>query len=411
MPTLREVLEQALAADPDDRAAHAAYADHLAEQGDPRGELIQVQIALEDEQVTGAQRRRLLKREAELLARHRREWLGELAADFLGEAGAKTARRRRGTAAGVGVRRGWLDNLHLTSLSVEQARRLRELSIARLLRRLVVDFTDYDSPGEYRPGPDVPAGSWNAGLLPLRGAPFLKHLRVFQLGRSAPDEYDVVEQPAGGPVDPYDFPLPASGEHVVGLIEEMIGLEEMYLFAHDVQMESLFALPTLGHLRVLQLYHGFPYPLETLAESPAFDNLSQLLIHPHATPWDGSAIRLEQVRAVVRSPHLANLTHLQLRLSDMGDGGCEEIVRSGVLKRLKVLDLRHGCITDEGARALAACPDLRNLELLDVQRNRLTAGGVKALKGAGIWVRAENQQQPAEGGGYNDDYLYEGDVE
>src|SRR5262249_5265412 len=41
-------LEEALAEDPDDRAAHAAYADHLAERGNPRGELIQVQLALED---------------------------------------------------------------------------------------------------------------------------------------------------------------------------------------------------------------------------------------------------------------------------------------------------------------------------------------------------------------------------
>jgi uncharacterized protein (TIGR02996 family) len=411
MPTLREVLEKALAADPDDRAAHAAYADHLAEQGDPRGELIQVQIVLEDEQVTGAHRRRLLKREAELLARHRREWLGDLATDFLGEEGAKSAKRRRGAAAGVGFRRGWLDNLHLTSLSVDQARRLRQLPIARLLRRLVVEYTDYDSPGEYRPGPDVPEGSWNAGLLPLRGAPFPKHLRAFQLGRSAPDEYEVIRQHPGGPADPYNFPLPANGEHVLGLIREMPGLEELHLFAHDVETEGLFALRALKRLRVLQLYHDFPYPLETLAGNSAFSNLTHLLVHPHATPWDGSAIGLEQVRAVVRSRQLRNLTHLQLRLSDMGDKGCEEIVRSGVLGRLKVLDLRHGCVTDEGARALAACPDLRNLELLDVQRNRLTAAGVKALKSAGIWVRAENQQQPDEGGGYNDDYLYDGDVE
>ncbi len=411
MPTLREVLETALEADPDDRAAHAAYADHLAEQGDPRGEQIQVQIALEDEQVTGAQRRRLLKREAELLARHQREWLGDLADDFLGDAAAQTERRRRGDAGGVGFRRGWLDSLHLTSLSVDQARRLRALPVARLLRRLAIDFTDYDSPGEYKPGPDVPERSWNAGLLPLRGAPFLRHLRVFQLGRSAPDEYEVIEQYTAGPEDPYGFPLPANGEHVIRLIEEMAGLEELYLFAHNVDLPALFRLGTPQRLRVLQLYHGFPYPLRILADNPVFANLTQLLVHPHANPWDGSAIRLEQVRAVVRSPHLGRLTHLQLRLSDMGDPGCEEIVRSGVLRRLKVLDLRHGTVTDEGARLLAACPDLRNLELLDLERNRLSAAGVKALKGVGIWVRADNQQQPDEGGGYNDDYLYDGDVE
>jgi uncharacterized protein (TIGR02996 family) len=44
MPSLREALEEALAENPDDRATHAAYADLLTEQNDPRGEFIQVQI-------------------------------------------------------------------------------------------------------------------------------------------------------------------------------------------------------------------------------------------------------------------------------------------------------------------------------------------------------------------------------
>src|SRR5215510_1694290 len=37
-------LEAALVENPDDLAAHSAYADYLAEQGDPRGELIQLQL-------------------------------------------------------------------------------------------------------------------------------------------------------------------------------------------------------------------------------------------------------------------------------------------------------------------------------------------------------------------------------
>jgi uncharacterized protein (TIGR02996 family) len=45
---LREALEAALVENPDDLAAHRAYADHLMELGDPRGEFIQVQLALED---------------------------------------------------------------------------------------------------------------------------------------------------------------------------------------------------------------------------------------------------------------------------------------------------------------------------------------------------------------------------
>src|SRR5436190_22265883 len=52
----RRALEQALAEDPDDLAAHSAYADLLVELGDPRGEFIQVQLALEREGLDAAER-------------------------------------------------------------------------------------------------------------------------------------------------------------------------------------------------------------------------------------------------------------------------------------------------------------------------------------------------------------------
>jgi uncharacterized protein (TIGR02996 family) len=42
----RAALETALFDHPDDLATHMAYADLLREQGDPRGEFIQVQLAL-----------------------------------------------------------------------------------------------------------------------------------------------------------------------------------------------------------------------------------------------------------------------------------------------------------------------------------------------------------------------------
>src|SRR5262245_12612419 len=82
--SLREALEAALSEDPDDLATHMAYADHLSEIGDPRGEFIQVQIALEDPGRTATERKQLKQRERELLDAHEREWLGELAPLLLG---------------------------------------------------------------------------------------------------------------------------------------------------------------------------------------------------------------------------------------------------------------------------------------------------------------------------------------
>src|SRR5687768_4245894 len=62
-----EVLEAAIRADPDDRAAHAAYADYLTERSDPQGEFIQVQLALEDESLPADQRKTLQARKKALL--------------------------------------------------------------------------------------------------------------------------------------------------------------------------------------------------------------------------------------------------------------------------------------------------------------------------------------------------------
>src|SRR5947209_4016867 len=95
----REVLEAALVADPDDVATHRAYADLLTEEGDPRGELIAVQLALEDSARPPEERKRLRHREQNLLAAHGRDWLGPTA-DHLIEGQFRFAR-------------GWLDALDL----------------------------------------------------------------------------------------------------------------------------------------------------------------------------------------------------------------------------------------------------------------------------------------------------------
>jgi uncharacterized protein (TIGR02996 family) len=83
MSDLREALEQALEANPDDLASHRAWADYLQEQPDPvlaaRGELIGVQLQLEDPDVKAQERKALKKREAELLEQHGRPGADQLA--------------------------------------------------------------------------------------------------------------------------------------------------------------------------------------------------------------------------------------------------------------------------------------------------------------------------------------------
>src|SRR4051812_23242206 len=117
MTPLRRALEAALVEDPDDLAAHMAYGDYLAEQGDPRGEFVQVQLAIE-------RGRPLEAREAELLERHRDEWLGPLAMHV--------------AAKDVTFRRGWVDALKLRGVTTPYAEALAVATELRLLRRLMV---------------------------------------------------------------------------------------------------------------------------------------------------------------------------------------------------------------------------------------------------------------------------------
>src|SRR5205814_2112544 len=104
---VRAALEQALADDPDDLASHSAYADFLAERGDPRGEFIQVQLALEGGQRPAEELERLRRREAELLARHARDWMGDAGRFLVGDWSGEDR------PWDYHFRRGWLDSVRL----------------------------------------------------------------------------------------------------------------------------------------------------------------------------------------------------------------------------------------------------------------------------------------------------------
>jgi uncharacterized protein (TIGR02996 family) len=383
-------LERALVEAPDDLAAHSAYADYLSERGDPRGELIQAQLALEDEGRSAAERKKLQEQEKKLLQAHARDWLGDLAPLLL-----------KGRGPRYQFARGWLDSLEISALSLSLSRALAKAPQARLLRRLIIETVVDPEGDEVAPGEDeaadVPAevDEREAALWPLVKSASLQNVRVFQLGEQADDIVSTY-------MSAYDTGVP--------LVKSMPRLEELYLLAHmsGEDLVALFALKSLHNLRALQVYHvEHHYPLVVLARNASLGRLTHLWLRPHGlglnVPPSGAYIDRDGVREVLRTRYLKALTHLRVQLSNMGDAGCEEIVRSGALKRLKVLELQYGEITDEGARALAACPDLRNLELLDLSHNNLTQAGRKALAAVPIQVRADDQfREPGEALMYGD---------
>jgi uncharacterized protein (TIGR02996 family) len=418
-----EGLERELAADPSDLSKARVYADFLVEKSDPRGEFMQVQIALEDESLSKAARADLKKREADLLKKYEKDWLGPLAAVTVdAEPVPFWDGGKQGQRAPIAHRfsRGWLSRLEFHDLTVGQARALAQASPARLLRELVVEQVAAEAPvgstqqyidSYYEPGPDVPADvdSYdNPGLHALCRCPQLAGVCLFQLG-------EAVEK-VGEREEEY-LNCHTSGELAYHLVKQMPNLEELYLLAHRVDANKIFSLP-MPRLRVLQLYHSDSYPLDKLAANPSLTNLTTLLCHPHAMDFDdaddGAYIRLPHLRAICRSPHLKALTDLRLRLTDFGDAGAKEIVESGILKRLKVLDLQGGSITDVGALLLAGCPDLKHLDYLNLRSNALTKAGEQAIVATGVKSVVSSQHGGASGefgGGDIPEYLFEGDIE
>src|SRR5262249_39999045 len=148
----------------------------------------------------------------------------------------------------------------------------------------------------------------------LGQSPYLGNVTVFRTGE--PVEPDITE------------PISVGGRcrGYLHVVRRMPRLEELYRFARADNLPELFALPTLTHLRVLQLYHQHKFHLKGLAENRACGNLTTLLCHSAnygGGPRPHLCLTMEDLRAVCRSRTLKSLTHLSLRLTFLGDEACE----------------------------------------------------------------------------------------
>jgi uncharacterized protein (TIGR02996 family) len=415
--SLRDALERAILDDPSDLAAHAAYADWLSEQSSPadaaRAELIRIQLALEGEPLAVAERQTWLARARALIEQHQRDWAGP----WVGLARYDRAPEDTGQLdfpepRPVRYVRGLPAEAVVGEASLGWAAAFATCPHSWLVRKLSVGGFSWQEPEE---GPETPippelaflrqVGGGNAVVEALKRWAGLANLRTFQLGWTADEGYE----------GPCRFRCTVSGRKAHELVARMPRLEEVYLFAKDVNGGALFALP-MPCLRVLQVYHARHYPLERLAENAALANLTHLLLHPHGFEGEVS-LTLGGLRALARSPHLKRLTHLRLRLTVFGDEGVKEIIGSGLLARLKTLDLRHGRVSDAGAKLLAARPEVKGLELLDLSRNELTREGIEGLLAVGAPLRCEHQHGSTAAAGADPDnyqgmeFLFEGDYE
>lgn len=414
----QEALEAGLAAHPDEVAAHSAYADYLMEHGDPRGEFVRTQLALEDESLAKSERAALKKREAALLKKHTTEWLGDLGRFLVGSWSGEDKPYH------FHFRRGWLDyvrtlpmpeSLVATLARVPEARMLRHLEIVYDMEYHAWDFEQFTEPlnralpeeeQSERDEYDSPISDGSNLLAPLAKSPFVKNLRVLKYGFS--DDHE-----DGPSHSTMVQPFANKAKNLLKVLENNPRLEELYLNTEMNRIADVFSSPLLGNLRVFQYYYGNnymddrggdPYPVKKLAANKSLTNLTTLRLHPGRD----AQIGLDDLEAIVNSKNLPALQNLQVHMTTYGNDGADAIVKSGILKRLKTLDIGYGNLTDDGARTLAASPDLKKLEMLNVSHNALTAAGIRALRATGVQVIADEQHAADE---EYPEYLYSVDRE
>ncbi|MCE9562755.1 MAG: TIGR02996 domain-containing protein [Planctomycetes bacterium] len=368
-----QAFEKAILEKPDEIASYAAYADWLQEHDDPRGEFMQVQLTLENPSLQKEGRKTLQARERELLDAHETQWLGELTPLLL-----QHSPHGKGANVGHWWVRGFLAELTVQHLTVSLADLLATAPAARFVRSLRI------ATAEAAQSSGIPGLTSPSAFAVLIGIPCLQNLRVLQVG-------DEPEQWADGRTEATYY-TPGLEQFVANLP----CIEELYLMCSGYDAATLFGLPNLTHLQTLRVYglgndeaEEDVVPLGSIARNLALGSLTHLIVHPCSTP-NNSSLPHSQVHALMNSPHLTSLEHLQLRLSDMGDDGVRSIIESGKLKQLGWLDLRNGTITDSGAKALADYPPTRSLRRLDLSRNRVTHAGLNMLRRAEVNAVVEN---------------------
>lgn len=334
----QQALEDALAIDPDDLGAHSAYADYLQEKSDPKGEYLQLMLALEDENLDDKQSKKFERRTKKLLRDNKLHWLGDLMLLL-----------RKEDHFEFEMRRGWVDRLVIRWLTQAQAEILSQSPHIRLLRELIIDDVDLE---------EGKGGVYDYHALPiLESCPYLSNVRLFQLGEEGYSEFAYTE------------------DDVLKFLQLMPRLEHLKLFwCEDPTLSVLYKAPFPSTLRQLTLGGDVIFDLTQLAKNKTLNSLTTLEIKPELEfgHFDESApLELRDLRAVCRSRNLQNVTHFAFWRTDAGDKAIDELISSGMLERLVSLDLSYGNITDEGARKLIEAVDATKLVHLDLTCNAI----------------------------------------
>lgn len=328
---------------PADDLPRLVLADWLDENGQPeRAEFVRIQVEVSHPTADVARIRALKKREAELLAEHESEWVGGYQA--AAEAMRPPYRHDRGGHAGP----------------LPPAYRL----VRGLVR--VGNATDFAERPELRAWLRSPELPWleqidftftSVGWFEKADLPDELHGRVgltLRMGETPPGERrEQFHRLAVAGNFTFVRALTVLGEGGEPALDQITRAEVSNLVAVSVNGDEAQRAAGL------------------IASSP-FTSLSSL-----------SLGRLTEagMRALCASPHLGNLTHLNLLASPIGDAGMVALCRSRLAETLRSVEFPNTGISDVGAKALAGSPLFAHMHgpRLNLMMNQIGDEGLKAL--------------------------------
>ncbi|HEU0030664.1 MAG TPA: TIGR02996 domain-containing protein [Kofleriaceae bacterium] len=336
-------LEARILSNPDDKAAYAVYGDWLSERGDPRGELVAVQLRLAESDDAA-----LREREAKLLADHAGDWLGELAPLQAGKEFAVTWRYGFLHSVRVGpptedYETGELD-------LVDALTKLVRLPNIALLHELVIGSKEAD---------DQPSWQDEIDALANHGVPAGLRRLVIDTGG-----YWDISWTELGDVSP--------------LYPQLRGLRELRLHGAGIALGTI----DLPELRKLEIITGSLQSENlTSIRTGKLPKLETLTLYIGETDGDhGCTVELDDLMWIFAGEGLAGVKHLGLANSSLADEIAQHIVSSKILRQLRTLDLSHGTLGDAGAQTILDHADaFAHLEKLDLTRSFISPELVSKL--------------------------------
>jgi uncharacterized protein (TIGR02996 family) len=367
-------LEAAIIADPSDRDAYTVYADWLMEQGDPRGELITLQLGYKDKQARQLIEKHIdyflgpLKEHEEVYDEGGNNSISHLRTSEQEKAWQKTHRQA------FLWRNGFIQRVRLShdEYSVEdfngKISDILKMVLDHPSARFATEFA-FMSNGD-------PNENNLQNLIDLLGKKAPVTTRRIILG----DNVDQISWHHTGNLSKMWPGVPnlrvleiETGEFDVGTMNAP-KLEKAIFITGGLSKKCFknIVAATMPSIKHLEIYFGD-------------DNY-------------GGNCQIKDVEPFLARKDLKNLEYLGLKNSMFADDIARAIATEDapILKTLKTLDLSLGTMTDEGAKALAdAAGRLKHLECLDLTRNYLTAKGIKLVKGICPKV-ITNKQEEAE---------------